>query len=689
MEEFSPLLLSFLLISLPLLSSSQFLVDDTQALFTFKSALATRTNSLSSWTSNNYTCTAWVGVYCNSTDTGPRVFELRLPGSALSGAIPSSSISNLTSLRILSLRHNSITSPLPDDLSVQKNITSLFINNNKFTGPIPTVLSSLLSLERLDLSWNNFSGEVPSSLNNLTQLKSLFLQYNNISGTLPQELNFPNLELFNISYNSNLSGPIPLSLTKFPASAFIGTKLCGGPLGPCTPTPSPSPYTPSPVGPPPTPTPSSNGNGNSLSAGAIAGIVIGSAAAILVLVFLIVILLRKGQYDSQSAQTKRPAPALFAGSTATRQEAYGAQAAAQAEPYSSALASSIVGTAPAEPYSSAPASSIAGTVPAATAATAGAAVPAVPVAVPTGRKLAFFRKGEVPKFDLENLLRASAEVLGRGTFGTTYKAILESGDAVAVKRLHEVYLSEKEFRERVARVGELEHKNIVPLLAYYYSKDERLLVYDFMPMGSLSAVLHGNRGSGRTPLNWETRAIIALAVSRGLHHIHSAGPTYSHGNIKSSNVLLTTSYEGRLSDHGLFSFASTRSPSSRVAGYHAPEITDPKKISQKADIYSFGVLVLELLTGKAPAQAVLNEEGVDLPRWVQSVLREDSMGDVFDMDLVRYQNAGEDMIQLLQLAIDCTKQFPDQRPNIAEIVERIEDIVKNRDVSASGESGTE
>ncbi|KAJ1697280.1 hypothetical protein LUZ63_005792 [Rhynchospora breviuscula] len=672
MEEFSPLLLSFLLLSLPLLSSSQFLAEDTQALFTFKSALATRTSSLSSWTSSNYTCTAWVGVYCNSTDTGPRVFELRLPGTALSGAIPSSTISNLTSLRVLSLRHNSITSPLPDDLSVQKNITRLFINNNNFTGPIPTVLSSLLSLERLDLSSNNFSGEVPSSLNNLTQLKSLFLQYNSISGTLPQELNFPNLELFNISYNSNLSGPIPPSLTKFPASAFIGTKLCGGPLGPCTPTPNPSPYTPSPVGPPPTP----SSNSKTISAGAIAGIVIGSAAAVLVLVFLIVILLRKGQYDSQSAQTKRPAPALFAGSTATRQETHSAPAVTQSD------------TAQAEPYSSAPGSSTAGTVLAAPAATVATAVPAVPVSVPTGRKLAFFRKGEVSKFDLENLLRASAEVLGRGTFGTTYKAILESGDTVAVKRLQEVYLSEKDFREKVARFGELEHKNIVPLLAYYYSKDERLLVYDFMPMGSLSAVLHGNRGSGRTPLNWETRANIALAVSRGLHHIHSAGPTLSHGNIKSSNVLLTTSYEGRLSDHGLFSFASTRSPSSRVAGYRAPEITDPKKISQKADIYSFGVLVLELLTGKAPAQAILNEEGVDLPRWVQSVLREDSMGDVFDMDLVRYQNAGEDMMQLLQLAVDCTKQFPDQRPNTAEIVERIEGIVKNRDVSASG-SGTE
>lgn len=106
-------------------------------------------------------------------------------------------------------------------------------------------------------------------------------------------------------------------------------------------------------------------------------------------------------------------------------------------------------------------------------------------------------------------------------------------------------------------------------------------------------------------------------------------------------------------------------------------------------MYSYGVLVLELLTGKAPAQALLSEEGVDLPRWVQSVLREDSMGEVFDMDLVRYQSAGEAMMQLLQVAMDCTVQFPDQRPNIFEVVTRIEEIVKNGEVSASGESGTE
>lgn len=187
----------------------------------------------------------------------------------------------------------------------------------------------------------------------------------------------------------------------------------------------------------------------------------------------------------------------------------------------------------------------------------------------------------------------------------------------------------------------------------------------------------GNKGSGRTPLNWETRTGIALAAARGLEYIHSTSPSASHGNIKSSNILLTKSYEARVSDHGLALLVGSATPSARVAGYRAPEVTDPRKVSQKADVYSFGVLLLELLTGKAPAQALMNEEGVDLPRWVQSVVREEWTAEVFDVELLRYQNVEEDMVQLLQLAIDCVAHYPDKRPSMPEVVVRIDEIQKS------------
>ncbi|VAI01647.1 unnamed protein product [Triticum turgidum subsp. durum] len=281
----------------------------------------------------------------------------------------------------------------------------------------------------------------------------------------------------------------------------------------------------------------------------------------------------------------------------------------------------------------------------------------------------------VQPFDLEDLLRASAEVLGKGAIGTTYKAVLESSATVAVKRLKDVTMSEPEFRERIADIGELQHEFIVPLRAYYYSKDEKLLVYDFMPMGSLSAVLHGNRGSGRTPLDWTIRSSIALAAARGIEYIHSTSSSTSHGNIKSSNILLSKTYQARVSDNGLATLVgSSSSGPSRATGYRAPEVTDPRRVSQKADVFSFGVLLLELLTGKAPSQAALNDEGVDLPRWVQSVVRSEWTAEVFDMELLRNQSSEEQMIQLLQLAIDCVAQVPDARPTMSHVVMRIEEI---------------
>ncbi|CAN1296726.1 Probable inactive receptor kinase RLK902, partial [Linum perenne] len=140
----------------------------------------------------------------------------------------------------------------------------------------------------------------------------------------------------------------------------------------------------------------------------------------------------------------------------------------------------------------------------------------------------------------------------------------------------------------------------------------------------------------------------------------------SHDNIKSSNIL-----EPRVSDFGLSSLVSSNSSSYRVTGYRAPEVTDPSKVSHKADIYSFRVLLLELVTGKSPS----NEEGIDLPRWVRSVVKDEWRSEVFDVDVMRYGNVEEEMVQMLQFGVDCSEQFPDNRPSIMDVTRRIEDIV--------------
>ncbi|KAL7135443.1 hypothetical protein ABFS83_11G096600 [Erythranthe nasuta] len=279
------------------------------------------------------------------------------------------------------------------------------------------------------------------------------------------------------------------------------------------------------------------------------------------------------------------------------------------------------------------------------------------------------------EFTLEDLLRAWTAVLGKGTFRTAYKAALDAGLSVVVKRLRDVNMAEMEFRAKMDEIGIMDHQNLVPLKAYYYNRHEKFLVYDYFPMGSLFALLHGNKGETKTPLNWETRASIALGAAQGISYLHSHGPSISHGNIKSSNILLTEKYEPRVTDFLLAHLARPGSASgpSWVEGYRALEVTDPQRVSQKADVYSFGVLVLEMLTGKSP---VVGEDGFDLPIWVRSVVKDEWTSEVFDAELLRYQNVEEDMVRLLQIGVDCTEYYPDKRPSMAEVATKIEELCR-------------
>lgn len=169
---------------------------------------------------------------------------------------------------------------------------------------------------------------------------------------------------------------------------------------------------------------------------------------------------------------------------------------------------------------------------------------------------------------------------------------------------------------------------------------------------------------------------IALGAARGLTWLNVSGKLV-HGNIKSSNILLHPNLDPCVSDFGLNPIFTNPVPTNRVAGYRAPEILETRKVTFKSDVYSFGVLILELLTGKAPNQASLSEEGIDLPRWVQSVVREEWTAEVFDAELMRFHNIEEEMVQLLQIAMTCVSLVPDQRPNMEEVVRMIEEISRS------------
>lgn len=191
----------------------------------------------------------------------------------------------------------------------------------------------------------------------------------------------------------------------------------------------------------------------------------------------------------------------------------------------------------------------------------------------------------------------------------------------------------------------------------------------------------GSRGS---PLDWDNRLRIAVAAGRGLAHLHSAAKLV-HGNVKASNVLLLPDpFVAAVSDFGLSPLLGSSAPPSRFAGYRAPEVVETRKPTFKSDVYSFGVILLELLTGKAPSNAPAGEEATDLPRWVQSMVREEWTGEVFDAELVRYGNTEEEMVRVLQIALACVATVPDARPAMEEVVRMLQDVVGSKGSSSGG-----
>jgi len=191
-----------------------------------------------------------------------------------------------------------------------------------------------------------------------------------------------------------------------------------------------------------------------------------------------------------------------------------------------------------------------------------------------------------------------------------------------------------------------------------------------------SVCFTGQKGEDRIPLDWGTRLRIAVGAARGIAHIHSKnGGKFVHGNIRSSNIFLNSCQYGCVSDFGLAAVMSPLAPPiARAAGYRAPEVSDTRKATQASDVYSFGVCLLELLTGKSPVHATGGDELIHLVRWVHSVVREEWTAEVFDLELLRYPHVEEEMVEMLQIALNCVARVPDQRPKMPDLLRMIEDV---------------
>ncbi|XP_062074503.1 probable inactive receptor kinase At4g23740 [Humulus lupulus] len=520
-----------------------------------------------------------------------------------------------------------------------------------FDGPIPpNTLSRLSGLQILSLRSNSLNGHFPSDFSNLKNLSFLYLQFNNFSGPLPLDFTvWKNLTIINLSHNG-FNGSIPLSLSNL--TQLAGLNLANNSLSGEIPDLNlpklqqlnlsnnnlhgtlpkslerfpESVFTGNNISFPssipkltPVITPSlvpfaKPKSGGKLGETALLGIIVaGGVLGLVAFAFLMLVCCsRRKREDGISGK-------LTKGGMSPEKVISRSQDA--------------------------------------------------------NNRLVFF-EGCNYAFDLEDLLRASAEVLGKGTFGTAYRAILEDAATIVVKRLKDVNVGKREFEQQMELVGSIRHENVVELKAYYYSKEEKLMLYEFFTQGSLSAILHGKRGEDRVPLDWDTRLRIAIGAARGIARIHAEnGGKLVHGNIKSSNIFLNTRQYGCVSDAGLASIMSSLAPPiSRAAGYRAPEVTDTRKASQSSDVYSFGVVILEILTGKSPIHTTAGDEIIHLVRWVHSVVREEWTDEVFDIELMRYPNIEEEMVEMLQIAMACVVRMPDQRPKISDVVKLVENV---------------
>lgn len=296
----------------------------------------------------------------------------------------------------------------------------------------------------------------------------------------------------------------------------------------------------------------------------------------------------------------------------------------------------------------------------------------------------FQNKGSRKEITLDDLVKSTnyfdqSNIIGCGGFGLVYKAILCDGRKVAIKRLSSDGLQmEREFQAEVETLSRAEHPNLVHLQGYCRYKNDRLLIYTFMENGSLDYWLH-EKIDGPSSMSWETRLRVAQGAARGLSYLHQCcEPHILHRDIKSSNILLDENFEAHLADFGLARLIlpyDTHVTTDLVGtlGYIPPEYGQASVATFKGDIYSFGVVLLELLTGRRPMEVSKPKGTRELISWVMQMKRDKRECEVFDPFIYDKQHA-EEMLWVLEIACLCLSESPKTRPSTQQLVSWLDNI---------------
>ncbi|XP_014495842.1 receptor protein kinase TMK1 [Vigna radiata var. radiata] len=276
--------------------------------------------------------------------------------------------------------------------------------------------------------------------------------------------------------------------------------------------------------------------------------------------------------------------------------------------------------------------------------------------------------------------------LGRGGFGVVYKGELDDGTKIAVKRMEAGVISSKaldEFQAEIAVLSKVRHRHLVSLLGYSIEGNERILVYEYMPQGALSKHLFHWKSLELEPLSWKRRLNIALDVARGMEYLHTlAHQSFIHRDLKPSNILLADDFRAKVSDFGLVKLApeGEKSVVTRLAGtfgYLAPEYAVTGKITTKADVFSFGVVLMELLTGLMALDEDRPEESQYLAAWFWHIKSDKKkLMAAIDKALDVKEETFESISIIAELAGHCTAREPSQRPEMGHAVNVLAPLVE-------------
>ncbi|KAJ4791922.1 Leucine-rich receptor-like protein kinase family protein [Rhynchospora pubera] len=575
----------------------------------------------------------------------PRLVDLVMWANNFTGEIPDILCTNSGApLETLVLSYNLMNGTIPKSLAKCSNLIWLSLSGNRLTGGLPEGFGNLHKLAILQLNKNELTGNVPAELGLCQNLIWLDLSSNDLTGPIPPSLAAqaglitPGIVSGKqFAFLRNEAGPIPTSgqLMTFPASRYANNSgLCGVPLQPC----------------------GSNNTGtngshqNSMAKKRFIGtsVLIGIAFSILIMISLILALYKVKRNQKKAERD--------GGSTGT---------------YINSL-----------PTSGTSSWKLSG------------------IREPLSINVATF-ENPLRKLTFAHLVEATNgfgpdSLIGSGGFGEVYKAQLKDGSSVAVKKLiHFTGQGDREFTAEMETIGKIKHRNLVPLLGYCKIGEERLLVYEYMKYGSLDMVLHDKSRSNGVTLDWSSRKKVAIGSARGLAFLHhSCIPHIIHRDMKSSNVLLDANLEARVSDFGmarLVNALDTHLSVSTLAGtpgYVPPEYYQSFRCTTKGDVYSYGVVLLELLSGKKPIDPLEFGDN-NLVGWVKQLVKENRCDEIFDPVLLGSGLNGKsgegELYRFLKIACECLDDRASRRPTMIQVMAMFKEMQSGSEGGSSSD----